>query len=143
MTNSTSYVLEKQFIKLSAFAEKHEKKVEHLQKLISTSSHYKKKRAVNLENAKLHAKSLEVNADCDLGDCVKLSELRQLVKGDLAFQNLSEEAEKLLKDDVLAMQDVKKTGACPSNKVCSFDYRAEVHEFNEKVSISCLFLLET
>ena len=76
-------LLEKQFIELSAFAEKHKKKVEHLQKLISTSSHHKKERVVNLENAKLHAKSLEVNADCALGDCVKLSELRQLVKNDV------------------------------------------------------------
>ena len=44
-----------QFNELSAFAEKHEKKVEHFQKLISTSSHYKKKMVVNLENAKIHA----------------------------------------------------------------------------------------
>ena len=48
--------LEKQFNKLSTFAEQHDKKVEYLQKLISMSSHYKRKRAVNLENAKLHAK---------------------------------------------------------------------------------------
>jgi hypothetical protein len=94
-------LLEKQFVELSAFAEKHEKKIEHLQKLINTSPHYKKKRAVNLENAKIHAKSLEVNADRALGDCAKLPELRQLVKEDLALQNLSEETEKLLKDDVL------------------------------------------
>lgn len=66
-------------------------------------SHYKKKRSVNLENAKIHAKSLEVNADCALGDCTKLSELCQLVKEDPALQNLSEESIKLLKDDVLMM----------------------------------------
>lgn len=131
-------LLEKQFNELSTFAEKHEKKVEHLQKLINTSSHYKKKRAVNLENAKLHAKSLEVNADRTPGGCAKLSELRHLVKEDLALQNLSEEAEKLLKDGVLAMRDVKKIGARPSNKACSLDYRAEVQDLNDRVSTSVL-----
>ena len=102
------------------------------------SSHYKKKRAVNLENAKIHAKSLEVNADRALGDCTKLSELHQLVKENPALQNLSEESIKLLKDDVLMMRDVKKTGAHPSNKACSLDYRTEVRGLNDKVSSSII-----
>ena len=95
--------LEKQFNKLSTFAEQHDKKVEYLQKLISTSSHYKQKRAVNRENAKLHVKSLEVNEGHAQGNCTKLPELRRLMKEDLALQNISEEAEKMLKDDLLAM----------------------------------------
>ena len=114
--------LEKQFNELSAFAEQHNKKVEYLQKLISTSSHYKQKWAVNLENAKLHVKSLEVNEGCAQGNCTKLPELRQLMKEDPALQNLSEEAKKMLKDDLLMMRDLKKTGAHPANKGCALDY---------------------
>ena len=133
-------LLEKQFLELGAFAEKHDKKVDHLQKLLNTSLHYKKKRAINLENAKLHAKALEVNADRAQGDCAKLPELCQLVKEDLALHNLSDEAEKLLKDGVLALQDLKKTGARPSNKACSLDYHAKVSELNNKVSSYITFL---
>lgn len=140
-TEQFDIFLEKQFLDLSAFAEKHDKKIEHLQKLIITSSHYKNKRAVNLENAKLHAKSLEVNADRAPGNCAKLSELRLLVKDDPALNNLSEDSMKLLKDGLLASRDVKKTGARPSNKACSLDYRAEVRELNDRVSsfdvVSC------
>jgi len=43
------------------FAKHHNTKLEYIQKLTSQSSHYKQKRAVTLQNAKLHAKSMEVN----------------------------------------------------------------------------------
>jgi hypothetical protein len=46
---------------LEDFAKEHNKKPEHIQKLVSLSSHYKIKRAVTIQNAKIHAKSLEVN----------------------------------------------------------------------------------
>ena len=105
--------LEKQFNELSAFAEQHDKKVEYLQKLISMSSYYKQKRTVNLENAKLHAKLLEVNEGHAQGNCAKLPELRQLVKEDPALQNLSEEAEEMPKDDLLTMQDLKEDWSPP------------------------------
>ena len=43
-------------------AEKHGVKPEYLEKLKGTSKHYKSKREVNIENAKIHMKSIEVNA---------------------------------------------------------------------------------
>ena len=46
---------------LEDFAKEHNTKLEYIQKLTSQSSHYKQRRAVGIENAKLHAKSLEVN----------------------------------------------------------------------------------
>ena len=75
------------------------------------------------------------------GDCAKLPELCQLAKEDLALQNLSEESQKVLKDGVLAMRDVKKVGAHPSNKACALDYRSEVRELNDRVSSSLNFSL--
>jgi hypothetical protein len=42
-------------------AEKYNIKPEYLEKLKGTSKHYKAKREVNLENAKIHMKSIEVN----------------------------------------------------------------------------------
>lgn len=130
--------LEKQFNELIAFAERHDKKVEYLQKLMNTSSHYKPKRAVNLENAKLHAKSLEVNADRAPGDGIKLPELYRLVREDPALQNLSKETEKLLRDTVVDLRDLKKTGAHPLNKAYAVDYRAEVRDLNDRVTTSII-----
>lgn len=43
-------------------AEKYCLKPEYLEKLKGTSKHYKAKRVVNIENAKVHMKSVEVNA---------------------------------------------------------------------------------
>jgi hypothetical protein len=43
-------------------AEKYNIKPEYLEKLKDTSKHYKAKREVNIENAKIHVKSIEVNA---------------------------------------------------------------------------------
>ena len=47
---------------LEKFATDHDTKFEYIKKLTSQSSHYKKKRAVTSENAKLHLKSYEVNS---------------------------------------------------------------------------------
>jgi hypothetical protein len=131
-------LLEKQHNELVEFGERHDKKIEYLRKLMATSSHYKPRRAVNLENAKLHAKSLEVNEGRAPGDCAKLPELRRLVREDTSLQNLSEEAEKLLRDDVVALRDLKKIGARPSNKACAMDYRTEVRNLNDRVSTSII-----
>jgi len=46
---------------LEALAARHGKTMEYLDKLRGTSRHYKMKREVGLANAKLHAKSMEVN----------------------------------------------------------------------------------
>lgn len=46
---------------LEHFSKEHNTKLDYIQKLTSQSSHYKQKRAVTIQNAKLHAKSLEVN----------------------------------------------------------------------------------
>jgi hypothetical protein len=54
--------LEKRYDDLVTFAGIHNRKVEHIETLMNTSSHYKPKRAVNIQNAKIHAKAAEVNA---------------------------------------------------------------------------------
>ena len=43
-------------------AEKYSIKPEYLEKLKGTSKHYQAKREVNIENAKIHMKSIEMNA---------------------------------------------------------------------------------
>lgn len=55
-------LLEKHRLELMELADHHAKKISYIDKLIGTSKHYKVQRAVNLENAKLHAKASEINA---------------------------------------------------------------------------------
>jgi len=62
LSRELDVLLSKQRMELEDLAKRHGKKVEAIDKLVSSSSHYKNKRMVSIENAKLHAKALEVNA---------------------------------------------------------------------------------
>ena len=55
-------LLQRHAQELEELAEKHDVKGEYLEKLKGTSKHYKGKREVNIENAKIHMKSVEMNA---------------------------------------------------------------------------------
>ena len=55
-------LLAKHRLELTELADRHAKKITYIDKLIGTSKHYKVKRAVNIENAKLHTKATEINA---------------------------------------------------------------------------------
>jgi hypothetical protein len=64
MTTALDTLLSRHRAEMEDFANEHDTKLEHCEhilKLTSLSSHYKHKRAVNIQNAMLHAKSLEVN----------------------------------------------------------------------------------
>lgn len=62
LTAALDIVLARHSAELEDFAKEHDTKMEYITKLTSQSSHYKTKRGVTIQNAKLHAKSLEVNA---------------------------------------------------------------------------------
>lgn len=71
LAKALDVLLSRHRTELEDFAKAHNTKLEYIQKLTSQSSHYKQKRAVTIQNAKLHAKSLEVNGDLELGDRIK------------------------------------------------------------------------
>lgn len=62
MNTELTILLTKQRTELIDLAGRYSKKIDYIDKLVSTSAHYKHKRNVNIENAKLHAKAAEVNA---------------------------------------------------------------------------------
>ena len=62
LSKELDQLLSDQRKELEDLAGQHGKKLEAIRKLISTSSHYKHKRSVNIENAKIHMKSQEINA---------------------------------------------------------------------------------
>jgi hypothetical protein len=61
LTTDLDILLSRHRTELETFAKDHNTKLEHVQRLTSLSSHYKQKRAVTIQNAMLHAKSMEVN----------------------------------------------------------------------------------
>jgi hypothetical protein len=61
LATALDLVLSRHRTELDDLAKEHNTKPEYIQKLTSQSSHYKPKRAVTIQNAKLHAKSLEIN----------------------------------------------------------------------------------
>lgn len=55
-------LLDRHVLEQEELAKRHNVKPEYLKKLKDTSKHFKVKRGVNLENAKIHKKSIEMNA---------------------------------------------------------------------------------
>jgi len=73
LASALDILLSRHRTELEDFAKVHNTKLEYIQKLTSQSSHYKPKRAVTIQNAKLHAKSLEVNGGMRIiRHCIKL-----------------------------------------------------------------------
>jgi hypothetical protein len=68
--------------------------------------------------------------DLELGYKIKGAELRQMVKDDPAYQNLTMEEEEEMKVDVLELRERKKIGARPTNKSAAQDYRAQMVQMN-------------
>lgn len=139
-------------------AEKYCLKPEYLKKLKGTSKHYKAKRVVNIENAKIHMKSVEVNAgnwysifstgllsswwpDREVGDRLRIAEIRQLVKDDPDFQDLSKAQETELREELLASRDLKRLGARPSNRSAAQDYRRQLKQLNNEVCKTVVVIL--
>ncbi|KAF8816259.1 hypothetical protein BYT27DRAFT_7067379, partial [Phlegmacium glaucopus] len=115
-------------------AKKYNLKPEYLEKLKGTSKHYKAKRDVNLENTKIHMKSIEVNAGRELGDRLRIKEIRQLVKDDPDLQDLSKAQEMELRDELLSAREQKRLGARPSNRSAAQDYRCQIEQLNNEIT---------
>ncbi|KAI6110302.1 hypothetical protein EDD16DRAFT_1461517, partial [Pisolithus croceorrhizus] len=83
--------LTQQTSKMEEVALKHSVMVEYLKGLVGGQTHYYSSWKVQWHNALLHAKALEVNADCPCGTKYSLKEIQQMVKDDECLQNLSQE----------------------------------------------------
>jgi len=80
--------------------------------------------------------------DLGLGERIKVTELRQLIEDDPAYQNLTMEEEGQMKQELLEHREQKKVGARPTNKSAAQDYRAQMTQMNNEVhypfiSLSC------
>jgi len=75
---------------------------------------------------------MSVLKDLGIGERVKLKELRQLIKDDPAYHNLTAEEEDKMKQEVLEHREQKKVGARPTNKSVAQDYRAQLVQMNKE-----------
>ena len=76
-----------------------------------------------------------MSADCPTGSRIKLPELRQLIKNDSTYQNLTKEEEEELRKELEDFRMQKKIGARPSNRSASQDYRSTVNTLNDEVCV--------
>ena len=78
--------------------------------------------------------------DLELGERIKVKELRELVRDDPTYQNLTMEEEDQMKWDVLELREQKKTGARPTNKSAAQDYRGQLTQMNNEARCSLFSL---
>lgn len=93
-----------------------------------------------MQNALIHHKTEEVNAGIsipnashdtsngpfsghNLGDCLTLAKIQDLIAKDMKLQNLSEACKQELKGNLLASRQLKATGACASNLGAAMDVK--------------------
>ena len=74
------------------------------------------------------------SSDREVGDHLRIAEIRQMVKDDLNFQDLSKEQESEMRDELLASRDQRRLGARPSNRSAAQDYRRHLEQLNNDVS---------
>jgi hypothetical protein len=72
--------------------------------------------------------------DREVGDRLRIAEIRQLVKDDPSLQDLSKAQEIELRNELLSARDQKRQGARPSNRSAAQDYRRQVEQLNDEVS---------
>jgi len=76
----------------------------------------------------------------ELGERIKVKELRELVRDDPTYQNLTVEEEDQMKQDMLELREQKKTGAHPTNKSAAQDYHAQMTQMNNEACCSLFSL---
>lgn len=72
-------------------------------------------------------------SDRELGDRLRIAEIRQLVKDDPNFQDLTKAQETELRNELLSARDLKRLGARPSNRSAAQDYRRQLEQLNDEV----------
>ena len=78
----------------------------------------------------------------EVGDRLRIAEIRQLVKDDPDFQDLSKAQETELREELLASRDLKRLGARPSNRSAAQDYRRQLKQLNNEVCKTVIVILD-
>lgn len=80
LATDLSALMERHYGEMEDLAVRHSTTVEHLDKLLNHTPHYRRKvRGINIENAKIHAKNEEVNAGKPSTYCAAIDKLTHCV----------------------------------------------------------------
>ena len=77
---------------------------------------------------------LTIVLDLNLGEKKNMAEIRELIKGDSTYDDLTKEQEVELKNELLSFRELKKKGARTTNKSSAQDYRSVCGSMNDEVS---------
>ena len=143
--------------KFEEIATAHNVKVSKVVSMVEASTHYKKERAVALQNAIAHHMSEKING-CEFscpccfdhinmncpalaaGERKTLAELKEMVLTDPDIQNMTKEDEQELIDALKEYREEKKRNARPNNKSAARDITATMDRITDEVRMATGFL---
>jgi hypothetical protein len=135
----------------------HNVKVSKVMSMVEASTHYKKERAVTLQNAIVHHMSEKING-CEFsrlccfdhinmncpalaaGERKTLAELKEMALTDPDVQNMTKEDEQELIDALKEYREEKKRNARPNNKSAARDITATMDRVTDEVRMVAEFL---
>ncbi|KAJ2922160.1 hypothetical protein H1R20_g14939, partial [Candolleomyces eurysporus] len=106
---------------MKELASKHSKTEAYVKLIVMCKTHYKKKRKVNLYNAKIAQKSKELNDGRPPGHKASLAEIRAAVREDEDMEGLSSDKEEALREELEESRGLKEKGARISNRAATLD----------------------
>jgi hypothetical protein len=123
---------------IEELATQHSVTIQHIQKLVDNTSHYKKPRAPNLSNALVHMKVKELNEGIPIlsllhskltreklgvpeGDRKLLKEIKEAASNDPEYQNMSKDAKNEARAELQAHRNLKASAARSSNTSAARD----------------------
>ncbi|KIO04818.1 hypothetical protein M404DRAFT_25903, partial [Pisolithus tinctorius Marx 270] len=125
--------LHSQNAKLEAIAAANNFTFDHVKGLINTKTNYHHSHRAMLQNALVHAKSLEVNTDRPVGEKLPMARLQELVKVDLEAHPLSQSEEELLIEKLQEYCELKTCGTCMNNTVTACDVNYTVDRITKEL----------
>ncbi|KIK15656.1 hypothetical protein PISMIDRAFT_16353 [Pisolithus microcarpus 441] len=129
--------LAQQTTKMEEIAFKHNVMVEYLKGLVGGETHYHSSQKVQQHNALLHAKALEVNADCPCRTKYSLKEIQQMVKDDECLQNLSQEEMDQYVSMLEEHRDTKTHGVRANNVAAAQDVLVTTDKIAKELNGLC------
>ncbi|KAI6146182.1 hypothetical protein BKA82DRAFT_4330388 [Pisolithus tinctorius] len=125
--------LHSQNAKLEAIAAANNVTFDHVKGLINTKTNYHHSCRAMLQNALVHAKSLEVNTDRPVGEKLPMARLQELVKVDLEAHPLSQSEEELLIEKLQEYRKLKTCGTHMNNTATARDVNYTVDRITKEL----------
>ncbi|KAF9231140.1 hypothetical protein BU15DRAFT_68578 [Melanogaster broomeanus] len=113
--------LKDQRSKTEALARQHDVTVDHVKQLIGGETHYHTSRKIQLRNALVHAKAVEVNTGRPVGSKFPMVDIQRMVQEDLQARTLTCEEEEEFITKLAEHRDVRVHGVRANNTAASRD----------------------